>query len=147
MPSIARSRTVAAGQDVLWELVSDPYHLPRWWPQLERVEDATEDAWTKVLRSARGKVVRADYSRVEAEPPRRMLWRHEVDESPFEAILSDSLIEIVLEPDGSDRTRVRMRIEQKLRGSYRLGGWMMRRATRRQLDDALDGLERAVGAG
>jgi uncharacterized protein YndB with AHSA1/START domain len=144
--SIARSRTVAAGQDVLWELVSDPYHLPRWWPQLERVEDATEDAWTKVLRSARGKVVRADYSRVEAEPPRRMLWRHEVDESPFEAILSDSLIEIVLEPDGSDRTRVRMRIEQKLRGSYRLGGWMMRRATRRQLDDALDGLERAVGA-
>jgi uncharacterized protein YndB with AHSA1/START domain len=144
--SIARSRTVAAGQDVLWELVSDPYHLPRWWPQLERVEDATEDAWTKVLRSARGKVVRADYSRVEAEPPRRMLWRHEVDESPFEAILSDSLIEIVLEPDGSDSTRVRMRIEQKLRGSYRLGGWMMRRATRRQLDDALDGLERAVGA-
>ena len=146
MASIARSRTVAAGQDVLWELVSDPYHLPRWWPQLERVEDATEDAWTKVLRSARGKVVRADYSRVEAEPPRRILWRHEVDESPFEAILSDSLIEIVLEPDGSDRTRVRMRIEQKLRGSYRLGGWMMRRATRRQLDEALDGLERAVGA-
>lgn len=146
MPSIARSRTVAAGQDVLWELVSDPYHLPRWWPQLERVEDATEDAWTKVLRSARGKVVRADYSRVESEPPRRILWRQEVDESPFEAILSDSLIEIVLEPQNERETRVRMRTEQKLRGSYRLGAWMMRRATRRQLDEALDGLERAVGA-
>jgi uncharacterized protein YndB with AHSA1/START domain len=146
LPSIARSRTLPARQDVLWELVSDPYHLPRWWPQLERVEDATDDAWTKVLRSGRGKVVRADYSRVEADPPQRIVWRHEVDESPFEAILSDSLVEIVLEPEGERRTRVRLRTEQKLRGSYRLGGWMMRRATRRQLDEALDGLERAVGA-
>jgi uncharacterized protein YndB with AHSA1/START domain len=146
MPSVARSRSVAAGRDAIWELVSDPYHLPRWWPQLDRVEDASPDAWTKVLRSARGKTVRADYSRVEAEPPRRIVWRQELDESPFEAILSDSTTEITLEPDGERRTRVELRATQKLRGSYRFGGIMMRRAVRRQLDDALDGLERAVGA-
>jgi uncharacterized protein YndB with AHSA1/START domain len=145
VPTVVRSRTVAAGQRELWELVSDPYHLPRWWPQLQRVEDATEDAWTKVLRSSRGKMVRADYSRLEADPPHRIVWRHEVDESPFEAILSESLIEIRLDPDGERRTLVEMRAEQKLRGSYRFGGFMMRRATRRQLDEALDGLERAMG--
>ena len=146
MPTVSRTRSVPAAPEEVWRVVSDPQRLADWWPGVQRVEDATEDTWTKVLRSARGKVVRADYSRVEAEPPRRMLWRHEVDESPFEAILSDSLIEIVLEPEDQWHTRVRLRMEQKLRGSYRLGGWMMRRATRRQLDEALDGLERAVGA-
>jgi uncharacterized protein YndB with AHSA1/START domain len=146
MPSVVRSRMVAADRDTLWELVSDPYHLPRWWPQLERVEDASPEAWTNVLRSARGKTVRADYSRVESEPPRRVVWRQELDESPFEAILSDSTTEITLEPDGERRTRVELRSRQQLRGSYRFGGIMMRRAVRRQLDEALDGLERAVGA-
>jgi uncharacterized protein YndB with AHSA1/START domain len=144
VPSVTRSRTLDADRDTLWQLVSDPYHLPRWWPQLERVEDASPEAWTKVLRSGRGKVVRADYSRVEEEAPRRIVWRHEVAESPFEAILADSVVEITLEPDGERRTRVELRTEQHLRGSYRFGGWMMRRASRRQLDDALDGLERAV---
>jgi uncharacterized protein YndB with AHSA1/START domain len=146
MPSVSRSRTLAADQDTLWELVSDPYHLPRWWPQLQRVEDASEEAWTKVLQSARGKVVRADYTRVDADPPRSITWRQQVEESPFEAILSDSVTKITLEPAGEGRTRVQLRTEQKLRGSYRFGGFMMRRATRHQLEDALDGLERAVGA-
>ncbi|MFL5886372.1 MAG: SRPBCC family protein [Thermoleophilaceae bacterium] len=146
MPSVTRSRTVAADQATLWELLSDPHHLPRWWPQLERVEDVSDDAWTKVLRSNRGRLVRADYTRVEAEPPRNITWRHEIEESPFEAILSDSLIRMTLEPDGEGRTRVELRADQKLRGSYRFGGFMLRRATRRQLDEALDGLERAVGA-
>jgi uncharacterized protein YndB with AHSA1/START domain len=144
MPSVSRSRTVAADRETVWELVSDPYHLPRWWPQLQRVEDASPEAWTKVLLSARGKTVRVDYSREEADPPRRIVWRQEVDESPFEAILAYSTTEITLEPDGEHETRVEMRSTQKLRGSYRLGSLMMRRATRRQLDDALDGLEHAV---
>jgi uncharacterized protein YndB with AHSA1/START domain len=147
MPSVARSRTVSVDRDTVWDLVSDPYHLPRWWPQLERVEDASPEAWTKVLRSARGKTVRADYSRVEAEPPRRIVWRQELEESPFEAILSDSTTEITLEPDGERQTRVQLRSNQHLRGSYRFGGIMMRRAVRRQLDEALDGLERALGVG
>jgi uncharacterized protein YndB with AHSA1/START domain len=146
MPSVVRSRTLPADQGSLWQLVSDPHHLPRWWPQLQRVEDASADAWTKVLRSNRGRMIRADYSRVDADPPRRIAWRHEVEESPFEAILSDSVIQISLEPDGEGRTRVELRSDQKLRGSYRFGGFLVRRATRRQLDEALDGLEHAVGA-
>ena len=141
MPTVARSRTLPADRETLWQLVSDPHHLPRWWPQLQRVEDASEEAWTKVLRSSRGKTVRADSTRVEADPPRMIRWRHHVEESPFEAVLADAVTEITLEPDGHERTRGELRTDQKLRGSYRFGSFMLRRATRRQLDEALDGLE------
>ena len=36
-------------------------------------------------------------------------------------------------------------LHQRMRGLSRLGGFMVRRATRRILDEALDGLELAVG--
>lgn len=123
----------------------DPYHLPRWWPRVERVEEVAGTAWTKVMMSSRGRAVRSDFTRVETDAPRRMLWRQEVDESPFERLLSESTIEIALEPDGDDRTRVRLTADQSLRGKTRFGGMMVRRATRRNLDDALDGLKRAFG--
>ena len=140
-----RQRTVAAAPDAVWDLVSDPHHLPRWWPQVQRVEDVTSDAWTKVLRTPRGKTVRADYTRVSWRPRQEVVWRQEVEESPFEAILDEAVTTIALEPAGERATRVQLRSEQELRGSYRFGGFMLRRATKRQLDEALDGIERAVG--
>jgi uncharacterized protein YndB with AHSA1/START domain len=142
---VKRQRTVAAAPDAVWDLVSDPHHLPRWWPQVQRVEEVTGDAWTKVLRTPRGKTVRADYTRVSWRPRHEIVWRQEVEESPFEAILNESVTTIALEPDGEHRTRVQLRAEQELHGSYRFGGFMLKRATRRQLDEALDGIERAVG--
>jgi uncharacterized protein YndB with AHSA1/START domain len=146
MPTVARSRTLPASQAELWRLVADPYHLPRWWPQLERVEDVSDEAWTKVMRSGRGRLVRADYTRLESEPPRMVLWRQHVEESPFENVFAESLTRITLDPEGEDRTRVELRAERKLQGSSRFGSFVVRRGTRKQLDAALDGLERAVGA-
>jgi len=145
MPRISRARTIPAPRDEIWEVVRDPYHLPRWWPRVERVEEVEGAAWTKVMFSSRGRAVRSDFSRVETEAPRRMLWRQEVDESPFERLLSESTIELVLEPDGDERTRVRLTADQSLRGKTRFGGMMVRRATRRTLDEALRGLQRAFG--
>ena len=145
MPRISRARTIPAPRDEVWEVVVDPYHLPRWWPRVERVEEVTGAAWTKVMMSSRGRAVRSDFTRVETDAPRRVLWRQEVDESPFERLLSESTIEITLEPDGDDRTRVRLTADQALRGKTRFGGVMVRRATRRNLDEALDGLRRAFG--
>jgi uncharacterized protein YndB with AHSA1/START domain len=143
--TVKRQRTVAAAPGAVWDLVSDPHHLPRWWPQVQRVEEVTGDAWTKVLRTPRGKTVRADYTRVSSRPQREIVWRQEVEESPFEAILDESVTTIGLEPAGDDKTRVQLSAQQELRGSYRFGGFMLRRATKRQLDEALDGIERAVG--
>ena len=143
---VRRKRTVAAAPDAVWDLVSDPHHLPRWWPQVQRVEEVTGDAWTKVLRTPRGKTVRADYTRVEWEPPTRIVWRQEVEESPFEGILDEAVTSIDVEPAGDAETRVELTAEQELRGTYRFGGFMLRRGTKRQLDQALDGIEQAVGA-
>jgi uncharacterized protein YndB with AHSA1/START domain len=145
MARISRARTVPAPRDEVWEVVLDPYHLPRWWPRVERVEEVTGAAWTKVMMSSRGRAVRADFTRVETEAPQRMLWRQEVDESPFERVFAESTIEVELEPEGEGSTRVRLTAEQTLRGKSRFGGTMVRRATRRNLDEALRGLERAFG--
>ena len=123
-------------------MISDPYHLPRWWPRVERVEEVQDGAWTKVMISSRGRAVRSDYTRVESEPPRRMLWRHEVDESPFERLLAEATIELELEELDRERTRVRLTADQSLRGKTRFGGMMVRRATKRTLNEALDGLRR-----
>lgn len=145
MPRISRARTIPAPRDDVWDVVSDPYHLPRWWPRVQRVEEVVGNAWTKVMISSRGRAVRSDYTRIETDAPRRMLWRHEVDESPFEGLLAESTIELELEPEGEDRTRVRLTADQSLRGKTRFGGMMVRRATKRNLDEALEGLNRAFG--
>jgi uncharacterized protein YndB with AHSA1/START domain len=144
--TVKRKRTVTAAPDAVWDLVSDPYHLPRWWPQVQRVEEVTGDAWTKVLRTPKGKTVRADYTRVEWRPPTLIVWRQEVEESPFEAILDEAVTRITLSPAGDEATEVELTAEQELHGRYRFGGFMLRRATRRQLDQALDAIEDAVGA-
>jgi uncharacterized protein YndB with AHSA1/START domain len=144
--TVKRKRVIDAAPSAVWDLVSDPYHLPRWWPQVQRVEEVTDDAWTNVLRSPKGKTVRADFTLVEAEPERHMVWRQEVEESPFEAILHEALTTVSLEPEGDGATRVELRADQELAGRYRFGGFLLKRATRRQLDEALDGIEDAVGA-
>jgi uncharacterized protein YndB with AHSA1/START domain len=147
MPTVARSRTLPVAPQEVWDVVSDPYHLPRWWPRVERVEEVTREAWTTVMRSPRGRSVRADYTRTDAHQPKRLAWRQEIEESPFERVFVEAQTEISLEPDGDSGTRVELRAVQKLRGKSRLGGFMARRAARRQLDEALDGLGRALGAG
>jgi uncharacterized protein YndB with AHSA1/START domain len=135
---------VPVAPDAVWAVVGDPHHLPRWWPLTERVEAVDPDAWTSVLRSVRGKVVRADY-RVEVhEPPRRRAWAQELAGSPFERLLREHRTEVSVAPDGSG-TEVTLTVTQRGRGTTRLGMFMLRRATRRQLDEALDGLAEALG--
>jgi uncharacterized protein YndB with AHSA1/START domain len=144
VPEVTRARTVAAPAERVWELVSDPFYLPRWWPSTARVEDATALAWTSVLKTPRGATVRADYTRTDFEPPRRIGWRQELDESPFERVFSSASTSIQLEPEGDSSTRVELRAEERLRGRYRLGGWLVRRAARRRLDEALTGIAEAT---
>ena len=143
MPTVVRSRTIAAAPDVVWELVSDPYHLPRWWPTVQRVEDVSDDAWTTVATSSRGRAVRFDWSRVYFNPPERIVWRQELAQTPFERFLRESVTGVIVEPAGRV-TSVELRTVRRLRGLARFGGWQMRRAVRRELDGALDGLEAAL---
>src|SRR4051794_1837949 len=143
MPTVVRSKKIAAPREQVWDLVSDPYHLPRWWPTVQRVEDVSDKAWTTVATSSRGRAVRFDWSRVYIDPPQRVVWRQELAQTPFERFLRESVTGVILEP-GNGSTKVELRIVRKMRGLARFGGIQMRRAIRRELDGALDQLEAVV---
>lgn len=125
-------------------MVSDPRQLPRWWPGVARVEEATPAAWTKVLSARSGRAVRADFTRTAAERPRRIAWRQELLGSPFERILSEARTEIRLEPDGDASTRVELELVETPRGINRFGGFLFRAAARRRAGEALAGLAALV---
>ena len=146
MPTTSRSREVAAPPDEVWRIVGDPYHLPRWWPRVTRVEAVTGGRFTEVLSGTRsGRAVRADFRLDEKRKGELVRFSQQVEGSPFEKVLKESETTIAMEPAGSG-TRVSLTVRQRLRGLSRLGGFLVRRATRRILDDALDGLEAALGA-
>jgi uncharacterized protein YndB with AHSA1/START domain len=145
----SRRRTVAAPVGEVWALVSDPYNLPRWWPRTSRVENVQQRGsgrrsyWTQVLETAEGRGVRADFRCVSAAEGERYVWEQEVEGTPFEKHLKSSRVEIGLAERG-EATEVRLSSEQTLRGLSRLGGIMMRRGQGAILDQALDGIERAL---
>jgi uncharacterized protein YndB with AHSA1/START domain len=143
---VRRKRILPAPPADVWGVVSDPARLPQWWPGVARVEGASPEAWTNVLTSPKGKVVRADYTRLEAEERRRLLWRHEVEESPFARILARSTTEIALAAEDG-QTRVEIAVDHRPRGWARLSPFQLRAAATKQVEGALDGLERLLGTG
>ena len=144
MPTARRSRTVAAPPERVWEVVGDPHHLPRWWPKVTRVEAVTDEHFTEVLTTLDGRSLRADFRVVDSRAPERRAWEQELEGTPFERVFSAASTEVKLLPDG-DGTRVTVVVRQQVRGSARLGGFMVRRATGRVLDEALDALEALHG--
>jgi carbon monoxide dehydrogenase subunit G len=88
--------------------------------------------------------VRADFRCLYSKEPSAYGWEQEIEGSPFAKVLRSSEIGIDLdESDGG--TLVTLRAVQRLRGVSRFGGgYMLKRATNRQLDDALDGLQRVL---
>jgi len=146
MPTTRRTRELNASQAAIWTIVGDPERRPAWWPNVSRVEEATGEAWTDVLQTERGKAVRADFTLVSAEAPHQVTWRQEVADSPFERLLALAETEVVLEPS-SGGTTVKITAVRKLRGWGLFGGGLVRRATGRQLVEALDALEDAVAPG
>ena len=137
---VTRSRTVGAAPEAVWEVVAEPRRLARWWPRTERVKGITADGWTTVLRSERGRAVRADWRLEASERPVCRAWAQELEGTPFAKVLSERRVEARLEPV-QDGTRVTLELRQEPRGRSKLGGLQLRRAARKELDGALDGLE------
>jgi carbon monoxide dehydrogenase subunit G len=150
MPKTKRSRVIAADRRTVWEVVSDPYHRTRWWPKVSRVEDVHERArgsgtqWTDVLTTASGKGVRAELRCLWSREHEGYAWEQQIEDTPFAKVLKSSVTSVALE-DEEPGTRVTIEADQKLRGLSRFGGFMLRRATGAQIDEALTGLEQAVG--
>jgi uncharacterized protein YndB with AHSA1/START domain len=150
VPTAQRTRTIAASRQELWEVLGDPHHLPRWWPRVSRVEAVEDDAFTEVLMSGKGKMVRADFKRLDAVPGHSVVWAQRVESTPFARILTSAETEIGLSDgdvaDDGPTTQVTIELRQTLHGFFaRLGSHLVRRAAASTIDEALDGLERIVG--
>lgn len=169
MPSTTRTRTIDAPAGQLWEIVRDPHHLPRWWPRVNRVEGVEGQAFTEVMRSERGRIVRADFLLLACEESEmRLLWAQQIAGTPFATVLLSSETELRLSAVGAEATEVSITLHQTLPGFFsgpapapgagagggggvlnrslsRLGSPMVRRAAARTLDEALEGLARIAG--
>ena len=164
MPTASASRRIRAPAEQLWRIVSDPYHLPRWWPRVERVEDVDSGAFTEVMRTRKGKTVRADFDVVRAdEPAGTVVWEQRLAGTPFAGVLSFSQTELRMRSGGEAGeqavTEVTIELRQELAGEATprlavfkgrplwpsMGQRMVRKAARKMIDEALDGLESISG--
>jgi uncharacterized protein YndB with AHSA1/START domain len=136
-------RTLPVAPHEVWRVAGDPHHMPRWWPACERMEGVSEDAFTQVFRSKRGRTVRMDFRVVASEPPHRLVFAQELADSPFARFLGESVTEIALAAAVAG-TRVVISQRHTLRGYSRTGAVIFRRAADRRLGEALEGLERAT---
>lgn len=171
MPTARASRTIAAPADQLWSILSDPYHLPRWWPRVTRVEDVAEGGFTEVMKTRKGKTVRADFEVVTVdEESGTLVWEQRLEGTPFAAVLASSETELrvvpvsvageLLEsgipgaPAAASEVTIELRQEMTAQPALAIAGRslipsmgrrMVRRAAARMIAEALDGLERIGG--
>src|SRR5207302_5210555 len=112
----------------------------------ERVEDVQDGAFTEVMRTAKGKVVRADFQLAGLDAERHSLrWEQLLVGTPFERLLSSAETEITLSAVEAG-TDVTIELRQTLNGFFsRIGSFMVRRAALATLDEALGNLERIIG--
>lgn len=150
MSTARRQRRLTAPPERVWEVIQNPHHMPRWWPGVTRMEGVEPDRFTQVFMTKKGRAVRADHYVIEAQPPGPdpesigvFSWGQEIEGTPFERVLTEAVTEVQLQGDEAG-TLVTITQTQKLRGLSRTGGFMLRRATRRRLEEALDGLAGVV---
>lgn len=147
MTKTRRTRTVFADPSEVWALVGDPYGLPRWWPRVERVEQVTAGQFTEVLRSERGRAIRADHRLTDLAEGERIGWEQEIEGTPFARVMSFCSTTVMVKPATGGGTDVQIERRQQMRGMARLGGFLIRRATGRVLDGALEQLAGVVEPG
>ncbi len=139
-----RTRTVGAAPEDVWRVVGDPTTLPRWWPKVERVEGVADRAWTTVHGTPKGRAVRADFRLDGEERGRCRAWAQDLEGTPFERILRRAATSRSRLAEAGGGTLVTLELRQRGRGWSRFGGLMLRRAAGKELDEALDGLERVL---
>jgi carbon monoxide dehydrogenase subunit G len=138
MPRTRRNRTVPADPAAVWAIVGNPHNLARWWPRVERVEQVTAGQFTEVLRSDRGRTIRADHRLTTLVEPEQIGWEQELEGTPFARVMTYGSTSVTLSPGKAGGTKVQLERRQEMRGMARFGGgFMLKRATGRLLNEAL----------
>ncbi len=144
---VRREALLAASPAEVWAVVGDPGELAGWWPRVERVESVDAAGFTEVFRTKQGRTVRADYRIATLAAEREIRVVQQLAGTPFERIFSAASKRVVLAPQdgGTGRTLVTLELDQTPAGMARLGSFMVRKAMRAQLDEALAALGRLLG--
>lgn len=108
------------------------------------MENVSGEEWTAVLETGKGREVRADYLRLAGAEGERCAWEQRLEGTPFARHLRRSRVEVELRPEGTG-TEIVICFEQTTRGLSRLGSPLLRQAQASILEEALDGIERALG--
>lgn len=142
--TVTRDRVLQAPASELWEVVGDPFHLPRWWPRVQRVEGFDGESFTQILSTSKGKGVRADFRLLESEQERLMRWEQELANTPFEKVLKSAHTEIRLEEQGAG-TLVTLTQSHSFKGKMAaFGARKMKGVSEETLENALTQLAQIV---
>ena len=109
--------------------------------QGQRLHDTA--GFTEVYRTKKGRTVRADFRIAALQDERELRVVQLLDGTPFARIFSSSGRRATLEAAGA-ATRVTLELDQTPTGMTRFGALSVRRAMRKQLDEALDALAELV---
>lgn len=136
---VSRTRTLEAAPAEVWAIVGDPGQLWRWWPRVDRVESVDSAGFTEVYKTKKNRTVRADFRIAALDQEREIRVVQQLEGTPFERIFAKAGKRCLVEPEGTG-TRLTVELTQTPAGLARLGGLMVRKAMRRQLDAGLDAL-------
>jgi uncharacterized protein YndB with AHSA1/START domain len=139
VPKIRITRTVSDPPERVWDTLSDPYNLVRWWPRVSRVEGVSDKGFTEVLQTPKGRGIRADFTWVGWKEGETLTWEQDLAGTPFERVFARSQTTVELASAGTG-TAITIVVEQDLRGWARFSPWMVRSATKRVATEAADGL-------
>ncbi len=137
---VSRSRTVEASVADVWRIVGDPGQLAHWWPRVERVESVDAAGFTEVYKTKKGRTVRADFRIATLEAEHEIRVVQQLEGTPFERIFSKASKRCLVTPAEQGGTKLILELEQAPAGMARFGGFMVRGAMRKQLDQGLDAL-------
>lgn len=141
MITVARSRSVPARPEAVWQLVSSVERLPEWLTFAEAAETLEGEGNGRLHR------IHGHWGRQRSEvdqritswdPPRQLEWRHEaerLDGKPAPRFARDTRFQVRLEPDG-EGTRVTLESVQVPASA--LKGLAMRLLSRRSLAGAYE---------
>ena len=100
MPVSSRTRVLDAPPAEVWRTVGDVRQMPRWWPLVRRIEAVDGDDFTQVLRTDKGRDVRADFRVVARDADQRLSIEQQLEGTPFEGLLRSATTDVVLKAAG-----------------------------------------------